>query len=471
MQKFYKFLNKEEQIANINVCNTHTAKQFEIDFLIHLTDFIENNICYWDEDGEIKSNGLTFQDHYLNFENTIDNLISTNKHKKSYIFSKRFYEIIGELKLQSKENFLLKNAIKDNFCKEYTPMSDVDVNIALYNLLYCSMPEKIATSTYNLLRWIKQTKLNLKLDENIDSNRFLLQYSSRDINDDRSKGGSGKSYILDGIRFGLNKIIKNYIKFGNGMFPSNNFIDTIYSKNLFVIDEEMPSLKDINFPALKTLLTSNYYRAEEKGKMGQQLKNIANFIGASNQNYKDAFDSALSDRIYEIICDSRLNLRNDQLFDQVSSYLPSKNEIGNSFIFLINLNEQYLDKLIAEYKQKYIIEKNNAAYNKNNLFLVNDILNYVKSLSSIDRKAKPKDIADWLNEKRNKKYTINKVIQTLIFMKDKLEYAIEGQSQNPYRKWNFENLNIEQAEDNVEYENESSQCIFENRQFFKLENI
>jgi len=253
------------------------------------------------------------------------------------------------------------------------------------------------------------------------------------------------------------------------MFPTNNFIDTIYSKNLFVIDEEMTSLKNINFPALKSLLTSKYYRAEEKGKMGTQLRNIANYIGASNQNYKGAFDQALADRIYEIKCDARLNLRNEDILDEIKKFLPSKEDIGLSFFFLLNLDINYLNDLIQKYKEKYKKEKEKPEYNKSNLFMVFNILNYVKSLErNLWGRIKPREIKEWIKNKSGKDYKITTIYNTLLFMRDKLSFEISGDS-NISRGWNFRKLNIEEAEESLNIESESSECIFSNRKFFGLE--
>lgn len=467
MQKFYDFLDKEADKIKKYITGKESARQAEREFISNFKYFREKNVCYFNEitDEPIYQGNLEVFRHAFN-------LLDEEKQKYIYkhSFLQEFINDIDEFKQESKKNFKLKKAVETEFNKNYKPLTEIEVNTALYNLLYCAIPENIATSTLNLLKWIKQTKINLMLNEKLDSNRFLLQFSSRDSNDDTSKGGCGKSYILEGIRSGLSKHIEDYIKYGQGMFPTNNFIDTIYSKNLFIIDEEMTSLKNINFPALKSLLTSKYYRAEEKGKMGIQLRNLANYIGASNQNYKGAFDQALADRIYEIKCDARLNLRNEDILEEVSKFLPSKENIGDSFMFLLNLDMNYLGELIQKYKEKYKKEKESPNYNKSNLFMVFNILNYLKTFDNRINlgKIKPREIKEWIKEKTNKDYKITTIYNTLIYMRDKLSFEISGDT-NPSRGWNFKKLDIEKAEESLNIETDSSECIFSNRIFFGLD--
>jgi len=211
MQKFYDFLDKEADKIHRYTQGKESARQAEREFLSDFKDFREKNVCYFNE----ITDEPVYQGNLEVFRKAF-NLFDKNTGKSIYkhSFLQEFINAIDEFKQESKKNDKLKKAVETEFSKNYKPLTENEVNTALYNLLYCAVPENIATSTLNLLKWIRQTKINLMLNDKIDSNRFLLQFSSRDSNDDTSKGGCGKSYILEGIRTELSKHIIDFIKYG-----------------------------------------------------------------------------------------------------------------------------------------------------------------------------------------------------------------------------------------------------------------
>jgi hypothetical protein len=317
------------------------------------------------------------------------------------------------------------------------------------------------------------------MDENIDSNHFLLQYSSRDKNDNTSKGGTGKSYILNSIRMALSKYIDDYVLYGQGLFPTNNFIGKEFSERLFVIDDEMTSLKNINFPALKNLLTSTYYRSEEKGKMVIQRRNIANYIGASNQNYKKSYDGALNDRILEIQCDATLNLRNEDLLEKVEKYLPSKQEIGQSFINLLNIDERILDKLLEKYREKYKEERENYGENKEVICLVKRILYLIRNENKHIMHMRPGEIKEKLNDGFGEPVKAEDIIDALLFMEDKYSEECvknpvknknsKSAKKNIYARWTFTFPNdVDDMIDELPHFEDDISCVENNLKYFNI---